>query len=168
LLIVGHGRIAEAIAAIGHQVNFSISVNVPSAKRESFPDADVLVIDDLDLSKAQIDRSTFVVIATQHKGDHLWLQKAISKGAAYIALVASHHRARLVLDYLAANGVAPEDRERIWAPAGLDLGAQTPEEIGLSLVSQMISIYRGGMGAAKLNCKRSKVEKMIAECAVIK
>jgi xanthine dehydrogenase accessory factor len=169
LLIVGHGRIAEAIAAIAHQVNFSISVNDSLARREAFPDADVLVTDDIDLGKAHIDGSTFVVVATQHKGDHLWLQKAINKGAACIALVSSHHRARLVLDYLAANGVGLEDRERIWAPAGLDLGAKTPEEIALSVVSQMIAIYRGGSGApAKLNCEPSQVEKTIAEFAVTK
>src|SRR5579864_8304517 len=77
LLIVGHGRIAEAIAAIAHQVNFSIAVNDPCARPEAFPSSAVLVTDDIDLSQAKIDRGTFVVIATQHKGDHLWLQNAI-------------------------------------------------------------------------------------------
>jgi xanthine dehydrogenase accessory factor len=147
LLIVGHGRIAETVAALAHEVNFSITVNDPLANRETFPDADVLVADDIDLSAAKIDERTFVVIATQHKGDHLWLQKAIDGAAAYIALVSSRHRAALVLDYMAANGAAPEDLDRIWAPAGLDLGAASPEEIALSIVSQMVAIRRGGSGA---------------------
>src|SRR5258708_1118784 len=147
LLIVGHGRIAETIAVLAHQVNFSITVNDPLADRVSFPDADVLVADDIDLSAAKIDARTFVVIATQHKGDHLWLQKAIDGGAAYIALVSSRHRAALVLDHMDANGAEPEDLDRIWAPAGLDLGAVSPEEIALSIVSQMVAIRRGGSGA---------------------
>jgi len=146
LLIVGHGRIAETLAAMAHLLNFSVTVDDPSAERKGFPDADRILTDDLDLSQAKIDSQTFVVIATQHKGDHLWLQKAIEAGAAYIALIASHHRASIVLDYVVANGVPPEKLERVWAPAGLDLGAATPEEIALSVVSQMVALRRGGNG----------------------
>jgi len=170
LLIVGHGRIAEAIAAIAHQVNFAVTVNDPLAAREAFPAAEVLVTDDIDLSSAKIDRSTFVVIATQHKGDHLWLQKAIAGGAAYIALVSSHHRAALVLDYMAASGIAPEEIDRVWAPAGLDLGAASPEEIALSIVSQMVAIRRGGSGApAKFKPARSFGDdaEVITECTTL-
>jgi len=146
LLIVGHGRIAETAAALARLMNFSVTVDDPSADRTAFPDADHLLTDDLDLSAADIDSRTFVVIATQHKGDHLWLQKAIEADAAYIALISSRHRASLVLDYVVANGVAPEKLNRVWAPAGLDLGAATPEEIALSIVSQMVALRRGGSG----------------------
>jgi len=146
LLIIGHGRIAETLAALARLVNFSVTVDDPSADRNSFPDADRLLTDDLDLSAAQIDSRTFVVIATQHKGDHIWLQKAIEAGAAYIALISSHHRASIVLDYVVANGVEPEKLTHVWAPAGLDLGAGTPEEIALSVVSQMVAVLRGGSG----------------------
>ena len=165
LLIVGHGRIAETLATIAHQVNFAVTVNDPLAKPDLFPNAEV-VTGDMDLSTAKIDASTSVVIATQHKGDHLWLQKAIRGGAAYIALVSSRHRAALVLDYLAANSVAPEELDRIWAPAGLDLGAQTPEEIALSIVSQMVAIRRGGSAkAAKFKAENFDEDvKLITEC----
>jgi xanthine dehydrogenase accessory factor len=168
LLIVGHGRIAETIAALAHQVNFAIAVNDPLATREAFPDAEVVVTDDIDLSAAKIDARTFVVIATQHKGDHLWLQKAIEGGAPYIALVSSHHRAGLVLDYMATHGTAPEDLARIWAPAGLDLGAASPEEIALSIVSQMVAIRRGGSGApAKFTeAGFTDIGKVITECEI--
>jgi len=168
LLIVGHGRIAETIAALARIVNFSVTVDDPSADRRSFPDADRLLTDDLDLSAAGMDRRTFVVIATQHKGDHFWLQKAIEAEAAYIALISSHHRASLVLDYVVANGVAPEKLSRVWAPAGLDLGAATPEEIALSIVSQMVAVLRGGSGEPlKLKPSAASEEersKIITEC----
>jgi len=170
LLILGHGRIAETIAALANRVNFTVTVDDPLASRQSFPDADVLVTDDIDLSAAKIDSETFVVIATQHKGDHLWLERAIDAGAAYIALISSHHRAALVLDYLAANGVAREKLDHVWAPAGLDLGAANPEEIALSVVSQMVAVRRGGNGAPvkykEDTHSESNSSKLITECDV--
>jgi xanthine dehydrogenase accessory factor len=84
-------------------------------------------------------------------------------------LIASHHRAKLVLDYLAAEGV-PEDKiARIFAPAGLDLGATTPEEIALSIVSQIVALRRGGSSRAlhltELDMPDSDVsEKVITQC----
>ncbi len=144
LLIVGHGRIAETLAALGHLMGFSITVNDPAADRSSFPQAEKLVTEDFDLTETPIGPKSFVVIATQHKRDHLWLQKALEGNATYVALIASQHRARLVLDYLRACGLSEEKIETVWAPAGLDLGAATPEEIALSVVSQMVALRRGG------------------------
>lgn len=144
LLILGHGRIAETLAALGGMMGFRVTVDDPGADRQSFPGADRLITDDLDLSVPAITSQTYIVIATQHKGDHLWLQKALESQAVYIALVSSGHRAALVLDYLAATGIPREKLERVWAPAGLDLGASTPEEIALSIVSQMVAVRRGG------------------------
>src|SRR5271170_2847251 len=144
LLIVGHGRIAETLAALGHLMGFSVTVNDPAADRASFPQAEKLVTEDFDLTETPIGPKSFVVIATQHKRDHLWLKKALAGNAAYVALIASHHRAELVLDYLRARGLSEEKIEPVWAPAGLDLGAATPEEIALSVVSQMVALRRGG------------------------
>jgi xanthine dehydrogenase accessory factor len=161
LLIVGHGRIAETLAGLASLVNFTVTVNDPAASRESFPSADRLVTRDLDLSQTPVGQNTFVVIATQHKGDHLWLQKALEKEAAYIALIASAHRARLVLDYLLAEGVPAEKVARIESPAGLDLGAQTPEEIALSVLSRIVALRRGG--SAKPMMQKEAAEKSAAE-----
>jgi xanthine dehydrogenase accessory factor len=145
LLIVGHGRIAEVLATFGQLMNFSVTVNDPGADRESFPNTTRLVTEDFDLSETPIGPRTFVVIATLHKKDHLWLQKALEGNAAYVALIASRHRSRLVLDYLLATGMAAEKVEKVWAPAGLDLGAATPEEIALSIISQIVALRRGSV-----------------------
>ena len=88
---------------MGHLLGFSITVNDPAASHEAFPNASRLVTEDFDLTEVPIGPKSFVVIATQHKRDHLWLQKALEGNAAYVALVASRHRAKLVLDYLAAE-----------------------------------------------------------------
>jgi xanthine dehydrogenase accessory factor len=168
LLIVGHGRIAEVLATMAHLVNFSVTVNDPGADRDSFPDADRLVTEDFDLTQTPVSPQAFVVIATLHKNDHLWLEKALEGNATYVALIASRHRSKLVLDYLLARGMPAEKVERVWAPAGLDLGAATPEEIALSIVSQMVALRRGGSAKAlkesSASSKNTTAETVIHQC----
>jgi len=142
LLIVGHGRIAETLTTLGHLMGFAITVNDPVADRAAFPQAEKVVDDDFDLTETPIGPKTFVVIATQHKRDHLWLRKALDGNAAYVALIASRHRAALVLDFLRAEGLSEEKIASVHAPAGLNLGAATPEEIALSIISQMVALRR--------------------------
>jgi xanthine dehydrogenase accessory factor len=148
LLIAGHGRIAEALATFAHLLGFRVLVNDPGAEPSSFPHAERVVAEDFDRCQTPIGPNTYVVIATQHKNDHVWLQKALEGEAAYVALIASRHRARLVLDYLAAEGVRAEKIARIFAPAGFDLGGVTPEEIALSIVSQIVALRRRGESRA--------------------
>jgi xanthine dehydrogenase accessory factor len=144
LVIAGHGRIAETLARLGHLMNFAVTVHDPSAAKESFPDAQRIIVKDFGVTEIAFGPNTYVVIATLHKNDHLWLQRALEGEAAYVALIASAHRSRLVLDYLLAEGTSAEKVERVWAPAGLDLGAAGPEEIALSIMSQIIAFRRGG------------------------
>ena len=169
LLIAGHGRIAEALATFAHLLGFRILVNGPGADRASFPQAEQVIAEDFDLIQTPIGSNTYVVIATQHKNDHLWLQRALQGEAAYVALIASHHRAKLVLEYLAAEGVPADKIARIFAPAGLDLGAATPEEIALSIVSQIVALRRGGSSHALHSTelvmpKSNASEKVITRC----
>jgi xanthine dehydrogenase accessory factor len=162
LLIVGHGRIAETLAVLGDLMGFAITVNDPAAERSAFPQAERLVTDDFDLTETPVGPKSFVVIATQHKRDHLWLKKALAGNAAYVALIASHHRAALVLDYLRAEGVSDEKIATVYAPAGLHLGASTPEEIALSVMSQMVALRRGGEQI--LNRHDAYTDAVIRQC----
>jgi xanthine dehydrogenase accessory factor len=149
LLIVGHGRIAETLSTLGHLMGFAITVNDPSADIADFPQAEKIITDDFDLTESPIGPKTYVIIATQHKRDHLWLQKALEGNAAYVALIASRHRAVLVLDYLRTAGVSEEKIASVYAPAGLHLGAATPEEIALSVISQIVALRRGSVPALR-------------------
>src|SRR5271155_5220154 len=162
LLIVGHGRIAETLAVLGDLLGFSITVNDPAADQSAFPQAQKLVTEDFDLSQTPIGPKSFVVIATQHKRDHLWLEKALEGKAAYVALIASHHRAKLVLDYLRVRGMAEEKIATVYAPAGLHLGASTPEEIALSVMSQMVALRR--VGGQILNRHDAYTDAVIRQC----
>jgi xanthine dehydrogenase accessory factor len=143
LLIVGHGRIAEELARLGTLMGWPVTVNSPGAQGDAYPSAACLVTSDLDYSAMTVTPSTFVVICTQHKGDHLSLHKSLEGRPAYIGLVASQKRSGLVLDYLRERGEAPAALGCIHAPAGLDLGAISPAEIALSVMSEMVMRQNG-------------------------
>jgi len=170
LLIVGHGRIAETLASLGSLMGFSVTVDDPGADRTAFPQADRLITDDVDLSEATICPDSYVVIATQHKNDHVSLQRALEGQAGYLALVSSRYRANLVLDYLRALGTPEEKLRQVWAPAGVDIGAATPEEIALSIMSQMVAHRRGAhveaLKDARSNIEEEAAEAVIRECDV--
>ncbi|TXF10732.1 XdhC family protein [Pelomicrobium methylotrophicum] len=154
LWIMGHGRIAEVLCLMGDLLGFEVVVHDPGITPEKYPNATRLITDDVGYEQLQPLESDFVVIATQHKGDHESLRRALRSSARYIALIASRKRSRLVLDFLLEKGFAPSDLERVMAPAGLDLGARTPEEIALAVISQMVLIRRQGSGLAK--CEQVK------------
>jgi xanthine dehydrogenase accessory factor len=146
LWIMGHGRVAECLCQLGDLVGLEVVVNDPGVSREAYPQASRLITDDLDYAQLQPAAGDFVVIATQHKGDHESMQRALASPAGYIALIASRKRSRLVLDYLRQQGFDAEQIDRVMAPSGLDLGARTPEEIALCVISEIVLVRRGGSG----------------------
>jgi xanthine dehydrogenase accessory factor len=149
LWLMGHGRIAEALCTLADALGFDVIVVDGVATWQRYVAARRLITDDLDYSQLAPLPQDFVVIASQHKGDHESMERALASEARYIALIASRKRSRLVLRYLRENGVDPDNLARVVAPAGLDLGGRTPEEIALSVVSQMVMVRRGGSGADK-------------------
>ena len=147
LWIMGHGRVAECLCMLGDMMGLNVVVNDPMLTRERYPAAARLVTDDMDYSALTPVANDFVVIATQHKGDHQSMKQALSSPAGYIALIASRKRSRLVLDYLREEGFDKTALARVMAPAGLDLGARTPEEIALSVICEIVMRRRAGSGA---------------------
>lgn len=156
LWIMGHGRVAEVICSIGDTLGYRIVVNDLGATRDKFPMAAEIITDDLDYSQLQPKESDYVIIATQHKGDHESIKQALRCNAGYIALIASRKRARLVLDYLREEKLSEEDINRVVAPSGLDLGPKTPEEIALCILSEITMLRRGGSGMR--NCDKLVME----------
>lgn len=146
LWIMGHGRVAECLCGMGDMLGLDVVVNDPMVQRTQYPAAARLVTDDPDYEALSPKPGDFVVIATQHKGDHESIQRALSSQAGYIALIASRKRSRLVLDYLRQQGIGEDDIGRVMAPSGLDLGARTPEEIALCVISEIVMVRRGGSG----------------------
>ena len=149
LWLMGHGRIAEALCTLADLLGFDVIVDDGAATWQRYVAAKRLITDDLDYSQLAPLPNDFVVIASQHKGDHESIERALASEARYIALIASRKRSGLVLRYLREQSVDRDNLARVVAPAGLDLGGRTPEEIALSVVSQMVMVRRGGSGVDK-------------------
>ncbi|MGH2928185.1 MAG: XdhC family protein [Solirubrobacteraceae bacterium] len=146
LWILGHGRVAECLCAIGAMMDLEIVVDDPLVDRAHYPAAARLLTEDMDYGELEPGADDYVVIATQHKGDHQSMQRALRSAVRYVALIASRKRSRLVLDYLRAEGFGEDDMARVHAPAGLDLAPRTPEEIALAVLSEIVMLRRGGNG----------------------
>jgi len=142
IVVCGSSPVAVAIAGLGRRVGFAVTVCVPAAEQAAFAEADrriegfALPVDD--------EGPRFVVVSTQGRGDEAALQAALAIDAAYVAFVGSRKKAEALRRSLAAHGVAPERLARLKAPAGLDLGAITPDEIAISILAEIIAARRGG------------------------
>ena len=147
LWIMGHGRVAECLCLLGDLMGLRVVVNDPMVAHERYPAAERLITDDMDYSQLTPAPDDYVVVATQHKGDHQSMRRALRSQAGYIALIASRKRSRLVLDYLRQENFGDADLARVMAPAGIDVGARTPEEIALSVMTEIVMRRRTGSGA---------------------
>jgi xanthine dehydrogenase accessory factor len=108
---------------------------------ERFPQADH-VFDQLDFSQVAITRNSYVVVASHGNYDEDMLVAALQSEAPYVAFIASKTRSNAVLQYLREASLTGEQIARLKYPAGLDLGAVTPEEIALSILAEIIQRRR--------------------------
>jgi xanthine dehydrogenase accessory factor len=97
-----------------------------------------------DFTPAHADERSMVVVATQGHGDEDMIERAVASRPAYLGLVASRKRAEAVLGYLADRGVPAGQLERVHAPAGLDLGRTSHEEIAVAILAQLVQLRASG------------------------
>lgn len=138
MIVLGHETIARALARISKTLGFNVTVVDPLATRAEIPEADEIVNE---LKVPARDGETFVVVATHGRFDEEALEQAVRSSAAYVALVSSPKRAGVILQQLRDRGV---DVSRVKSPAGLDIGAQGPEEIAVSIVAEIVQLRRAG------------------------
>ncbi len=108
-----------------------------------------MFVEDFDYRRLDPHVNDCVVVATQHKGDHESMARCLRSPAPYIGLIASRKRSKLVIDYLREQGFDDTQLARVYAPAGLDLGARTPEEIALSVLSEIVMLRHKATGAPR-------------------
>lgn len=149
LWLMGQGLIAESLCAIGAILGLEVMVIDNLARAEYFPAACRVIDDDVQYSRAAAVAGDLAVVATHHKGDYAAIRRLLRTEIEFIALVASRQRARLVLHRLREEGIGETALARVRAPAGLALGARTPEEIALAVVAEMVMFRRGGQGICK-------------------
>lgn len=142
LLIIGGGHVGAHVAKMGEMLGFSVTVVDPVASEEGFPESIELIKSPIQeaVPKIHIAPNTYIVIATQHKHDEEALKGVVGSEARYIGLVGSKGRVKSIFQTLADEGVPREKLERVHAPIGLDIGAQSPGEIATSIIAEIVKV----------------------------
>ena len=130
LVLVGHGPVVETLATLGRAADYSIVALRADAVREG-------------LSQLDLTRRASVVVATHADSDEAVLERVLRTQTGYVSLVASRRRAATIVERLSQRGVPVEQLGRLKAPAGLDIGAVSPEEIAVSILAEIIQHRRG-------------------------
>jgi len=147
LYIFGGGHVSTAVAKVASLAGFWIGIvddRASFANAERFPMAGEIYTSWEDaFAKLQPNASTYIVIVTRgHKDDMRVLEWAAATDARYIGMIGSNRKVLAVYKALEASGISAEKLERVFAPVGLEIGALTPEEIAVSITSELIAIRR--------------------------
>jgi xanthine dehydrogenase accessory factor len=142
LVILGASPVALSLAAQAKPLGYHVTLAAPAVDLTVEPDAHVIV--DGFAPRYLNDARRFVVVSTQGKGDEAALKSAIAIDAAYHAFVGSRRKMAALREKLVAEGLDAAAIDRVNAPAGLDLGAITPEEIALSILAEITVARRHG------------------------
>jgi xanthine dehydrogenase accessory factor len=142
LVILGASPVALSLAAQARPLGYHVTLAAPASDLVGAPQVDML-IDSFKLGELH-EAKRFVVVATQGKGDEAALRAALAVDASYHAFVGSRRKMAALREKLTAEGVDAALLDRVKAPAGLDLGAITPEEIAMSILAEITLQRRRG------------------------
>lgn len=151
-LVVGAGHIGRSLAQLADFLDFHVAIlddREDFANSERVPEADQVICEDYEeaLEKFPIDGNTYITLVTRgHKQDELSLRKCLGRGAAYLGMIGSRRRTGAVLQHLRDEGFDPDELARVRTPIGLNIGAETPEEIAISIMAEVVMMRRGGDG----------------------
>lgn len=150
LLILGAGHLGQAVAELGAFLGYRIVVmdeRPGLATPERFPWAEQCITGDLaeEVARFPIDPHTYVVMVTPHyTGDAAVLAALANRSPTYVGLVGSRRRTALTFQRAQELGVSQEWlKQRVYTPIGLDIGAETPREIAISILAEVIAVQRG-------------------------
>ncbi len=162
LVVVGAGHIAQPITHIGSLLGYNVTVmddRPDFATRERFPEADRLVRVDFSDPFVDVDihqRSHLLLVTRGHKYDYECLIRALRADPlpAYIGMIGSRRRVRATYVQLLEDGIERSLLDAIHAPVGLDVGAETPEEIAVAVAAELVLLNRGGTGVPLKDVER--------------
>jgi xanthine dehydrogenase accessory factor len=149
LIIMGAGHLGQAIARLAGPLGFEVSVlddRDSFASEDRFPDADRLIVDSFDsgLEQLKVRKGGFILVVTRgHRHDQMATESAIQTQARYVGLVGSRRKIKIIVENLLEKGLCPDSFRRLYAPIGLDIGSETPEEIAVSVMAELIALRKG-------------------------
>lgn len=150
LILVGGGHIARELARLAHPLDFQITViddREAFANATNFPWVDEVVCDQIEraLMTHEIDENTYVVIVTRgHAHDQQALEQVINSKAQYIGMIGSKNKIHAVFDNMKEKGFTDAQLENVYAPIGLNLGGNSPSEIAVSIIAEIIQVKNQG------------------------
>ncbi|MFP4037286.1 MAG: XdhC family aldehyde oxidoreductase maturation factor [Desulfobacteraceae bacterium] len=150
LYIFGGGHVSGEIAPLAARVGFKVAVlddRPEFVSRDRFPQASELHCRPFHQAMAglPVDPTSYLVIVTRgHTHDKTVLEQALSTEAAYIGMIGSRRKIEAIYKRLLEEGFSEEQLARVHAPIGIDIGAETPEEIAISIVAELIKVRSGG------------------------
>jgi xanthine dehydrogenase accessory factor len=151
LIIIGAGHVGQALAELGVMLGFRVVViddRASFANRERFPGAAEIIVRPFAaaVDSLKLDRNCYLVCVTRgHSFDEIALRTALKQKAGYVGMIGSKRRVRATLERIEADGVDRSLLEQVHAPIGLDIGAETPEEIAVSIMAEIIRERRLGV-----------------------
>ena len=150
LLVVGGGHVGLAVGQLGAMLGMEVAIiddREDYANEDRFPYEANVICGDFgeELDRFPITANTYIVLVSRgHKVDELALRAVAERGAGYLGMIGSKRRTRTVLQHLAEEGIEPQVLDKVFTPIGLDIGAETPEEIAVSVLGEIILVRRGG------------------------
>ena len=144
--IFGAGHVSQQLSPLAKRVHFRVVViddRAMFANRERFADADEIIVSEFEncFDRLSIDESSYVVIVTRgHLYDGLVLEQAVQTSARYIGMIGSKKKIQTLYQNLIGKGMSKESLDRVYAPIGLEINSETPEEIAVSIVAELIKV----------------------------
>ncbi|HLA75973.1 MAG TPA: XdhC/CoxI family protein [Vicinamibacteria bacterium] len=149
LCLFGAGHVAQPLAHMAKAAGFRVEVaddRIKFANRERFPEADLLIVEEFGAAARQMTlgpNSYAVVVTRGHGGDTDALQAVLGRGLRYVGLLGSKPKLVHIAAALEERGLSAERLSEIRCPLGLEIGAESPEEIAISILAEMIAVRRG-------------------------
>jgi xanthine dehydrogenase accessory factor len=149
LCLFGAGHVAQPLARMAKACGFRVELaddRVKFANPERFPEADLIVVDAFAAaaSKMTLGPNSYAVVVTRgHRGDGEALRAVLGRGLRFVGLLGSRPKVVHVLAALREQGLDPGELATVHAPLGLEIGAETPHEIAVSILAEMIAVRRG-------------------------
>jgi xanthine dehydrogenase accessory factor len=148
LYIFGAGHVSQFITPLATNVGFQVTViddRQEFASRERFPDAHQVIIEDFQevFNKLIFTGEEYVVIVTRgHQNDRDVLEESLKRETKYLGMIGSRRKVKMIMEHVKKCGYPSEKVDNVYSPIGLSIKAETPQEIAVSIVGELITVRR--------------------------
>ncbi len=132
VVVLGNSPVGNHLKRLAREIGYSVPEEIPTSCCSGAPQ----------LEKLGVNATTYLVVATQGEDDEVSLEQALRTEVPYVAFIGSRKKAQALQEYLERQGLAPERLAQLRTPAGLDISAHSPAEIAVSILAEIIQVFR--------------------------